>query len=135
MSGVVIHHLLFFFMSLVCEVRDGFCMLVCGNAGTSGVRRNRFARLLCFAGLLVYCRMAAGRISCAVIKILHFLQIMRFCMILRSNSELLCAMTNKCTMISQIYTLLNVSTISCNPQGACSQYLAKFHKYFKCSCW
>jgi len=59
---------------------------------------------VCFAsqGLLVYCRVAAGRISCVVIKILHFLQIMGFCMILKSNSELLCAMTNKCTIISQI---------------------------------
>jgi len=34
-------------------------------------------------------------------------------------------MTNKCTMISQIITLLHVSTISCHHQGACNQYLAK----------
>jgi len=32
-------------------------------------------------------------------------------------------------------TLLQVSTLSCHPQGACNQYLAKLHKYFKCSCW
>jgi len=44
-------------------------------------------------------------------------------------------MTNKCTIISQITTLLNVSTISYHPQGACNQYLAMLHKYFKCSCW
>jgi len=27
-------------------------------------------------------------------------------------------MTNKCTIISQIITLLHVSTLSCHPQGA-----------------
>ena len=26
------------------------------------------------------------------------------------------------------------STLSCHAQGACNQYLAKLHKYFKCSC-
>ena len=46
-----------------------------------------------------------------------------------------CTMTNKCTVISQIITLLHVTTQSCHPQGACNQYLAKLHKYFKCSCW
>jgi len=44
-------------------------------------------------------------------------------------------MTNKCTIISQIIVLLNVSTLSCHPQDACNQYLNKLHKYFKCSCW
>jgi len=44
-------------------------------------------------------------------------------------------MTNKCTIISQIITLVHVSTLSCHPQGACNQYFAKLHKYFKCSCW
>jgi len=45
-------------------------------------------------------------------------------------------MTNRCTIISQIITLLHVSTLSCHPhQGACNQYLAKLYKYFKCSCW
>jgi len=39
-------------------------------------------------------------------------------------------MTNKCTIISQIITLLHVSTLSCHPRGACNQYLAKLHKYF-----
>ena len=39
------------------------------------------------------------------------------------------------TIISQIITLLHVSTLSCHPQTACNQYLAKLHKYFKCSCW
>jgi len=48
---------------------------------------------------------------------------------------LFCTMTNKCTIISQIVTLLHVSTLSCHPQGACNQYLANLHKYFKCSCW
>jgi len=40
-----------------------------------------------------------------------------------------CTMTNKCTIISQIITLLQVSTLLCHPQGARSQYLAKLHKY------
>jgi len=40
-------------------------------------------------------------------------------------------MTNKCTIISQIIALLLVSTLSCHPQGASNQYLAKLHKYFK----
>ena len=44
-------------------------------------------------------------------------------------------MTNKCTVISQIITLLHVSTISRHPHGACNQYLAQLHKDSKCSCW
>ena len=48
---------------------------------------------------------------------------------------LFCTMTNKCTIISQIITLLHISTLSCHPQGACNQYLAKLHKYVKCSWW
>jgi len=43
-------------------------------------------------------------------------------------------MTNKCTIISQIITLLHDSTLSCHPQGACNQYLATLRMYFKCSC-
>ena len=39
---------------------------------------------------------------------------------------LFCTMTNKCTIISQIITLLHVSTLSCHPQTACNQYLAHF---------
>jgi len=30
-------------------------------------------------------------------------------------------MTNECTIISQIITLLHVSTPSCHPQWACNQ--------------
>jgi len=41
---------------------------------------------------------------------------------------------NKCAIISQIMTLLYFSILSCHPQRACNQYLAKLHKYFKCSC-
>jgi len=41
-------------------------------------------------------------------------------------------MANKCTSISQIITHLHVSTLSCNFQGACYQYLVKLHKCFKC---
>jgi hypothetical protein len=46
---------------------------------------------------------------------------------------LFCTMTNKCVIISQIITLLHVSTLSCHSQGACNQYLAKLHRYLKCS--
>jgi len=35
-------------------------------------------------------------------------------------------MTNKCTIISQIITLLHVSTLSCHPQGACNLYFASY---------
>jgi hypothetical protein len=45
-----------------------------------------------------------------------------------------CSMTNKCTIISQIITLLHISTLPCHPQGTCNQYVAKLHKYFKGSC-
>ena len=34
------------------------------------------------------------------------------------------------TIISQIITLLHVSTLSCHPQTACNKYLAKLHQYF-----
>ena len=50
------------------------------------------------------------------------------------TSYFVCTMTNKCTIISQIITFLHVSTLSCHPQGACNQYLAKLHQHFKCSC-
>jgi len=48
---------------------------------------------------------------------------------------LFCTTTNKHTIISQIITLLHVSTLSCHLQTACNQHLPKLHKYFKCSCW
>ena len=38
-------------------------------------------------------------------------------------------MTNECTIISQITTLIHISTHSYHPQGAYNQYLAKLHKY------
>jgi hypothetical protein len=47
---------------------------------------------------------------------------------------LFCKMNNKCTIISQIVSLLHVSTLSCHPQTACNQHLAKLHQFFKCSC-
>ena len=56
-------------------------------------------------------------------------------MSLRDTFVLFCTMTNNCTIISQIITLLHVSTLSCHPQGTCNQYLAKLHKCFKCNCW
>jgi hypothetical protein len=48
---------------------------------------------------------------------------------------LFCTMTNKYTVSLQIITLLHVSTLSCHPHGACNQYIAKLHEYFKCSWW
>ena len=42
-----------------------------------------------------------------------------------------CTLTNKCTIISQIITVLHVSTLSRHSQGACNQCHAKLHKYFK----
>jgi hypothetical protein len=51
-----------------------------------------------------------------------------------TRRALFCTMTNKCTFISQIITLLHVSTLLCLPQGACNQYLVRLYKYFKCSC-
>ena len=39
---------------------------------------------------------------------------------------LFCTVTNKCTVISQIITLLHVSTLSCHPQAACKQYLPSY---------
>jgi len=35
------------------------------------------------------------------------------------------------TIISQIITLLHVSTLSCHPQTACDQYLAKLQQVFQ----
>jgi len=43
-------------------------------------------------------------------------------------------MINNCTTISQVSTLLHVPTL-CHLQRACNQYLAKLHKYSKCSWW
>ena len=61
----------------------------------------------------------------------HYRVILRELVIntLPSYTSIFCTMTNKCTNISQIITLLHVSTLSCHPQGACNQYLAKLHKY------
>jgi hypothetical protein len=44
---------------------------------------------------------------------------------------LFCTVKNKCAIISQIITLLHVSTLSCHPQAACNQYRAKLHKYYR----
>jgi hypothetical protein len=57
------------------------------------------------------------------------------CCELWDKLSLFCTMTKNCTIISQIITILHVSTLSCHPRGAWNQYLAKLHKYFKCSCW
>ena len=43
---------------------------------------------------------------------------------------LFCAMTNKCTIISQIITLQKFSTLLCHSQGACNQRLVKLHNKF-----
>jgi hypothetical protein len=65
----------------------------------------------------------------------------------KSSIQLFCTMTNKCTIISQIITLLHVSTLSCHPQGACNRcFMHKTyvqhpncklyyqHPHFKCLC-
>jgi hypothetical protein len=49
-------------------------------------------------------------------------------------------MTNSCTIISQIITLLHVSTLSCHPQGACNQdlhlkYLCNLASYWLQAPW
>jgi len=46
---------------------------------------------------------------------------------------LFCTKANKCAIISQIITLLHVSTLSCHPQGACKQYFDTSHKSFQSS--
>jgi hypothetical protein len=40
---------------------------------------------------------------------------------------LFCTMTNKCTIISQIITLLHVSTLSCHPQGTFNLLAPEFY--------
>ena len=40
-------------------------------------------------------------------------------------------MTNKCTIISQIITLLHVSTVSCHPQGACNYLNCQVKQVFQ----
>ena len=42
-----------------------------------------------------------------------------------------CTMTNKYTIISQLITLLHVSTLSCHSQGSCNQYLCQFTQVFQ----
>jgi hypothetical protein len=53
----------------------------------------------------------------------------------QQTALLFCTMTNKGTIISQIITLLHVSTLLYLPQGFRSQYHVKLHKYVSCSCW
>ena len=43
---------------------------------------------------------------------------------------LFCTLSKQCKIISEIITPLHVSTLSCHPQRACNQYLAKLHQYF-----
>jgi hypothetical protein len=68
-------------------------------------------------------------------KVIAFLPAQKWFSGIQNILIFFCTLTNKCTIISQIITLLHVSTLSCHPQGTCNQYLAKLHKYFKCSCW
>jgi len=50
-------------------------------------------------------------------------------------TPVICTMTQqRHTIISQIITLLHVSTLSCYPQTACNQYFAKLHQYTKFCC-
>ena len=73
--------------------------------------------------------------KCFVI-ILYYDQQMHHYFINYYTPPVICTMANKCTVISQIILLLlHISTLPCHPKGACNQYLANLHKYFKCSCW
>jgi len=47
---------------------------------------------------------------------------------------LFCTMTNKCTIISQIITLLHVSTLSCHPQGASNQCFQNMYLHLLLFC-
>jgi len=40
-------------------------------------------------------------------------------------------MTNKCTIITQIITLLHVPAPSCHPQGACNQIFCQVTQVFQ----
>jgi hypothetical protein len=44
---------------------------------------------------------------------------------------LFCAMTNKCTTVSQIIMFQHVSTLSCRPRGACYQYICQVAQVFQ----
>jgi hypothetical protein len=44
--------------------------------------------------------------------------------------ELLSALNNQCTIISQIVTQLHVSTLTCHTHTPYNQYLARLHQYF-----
>ena len=63
-------------------------------------------------------------------KLSHYYMFRHYRVILRQL--VFCPMTNKCTIISQIITLLHVSTLSCHPQTACIlPYYQQMHNYFK----
>jgi hypothetical protein len=62
-------------------------------------------------------------------------QCIHYCNTYNVHLLLFCTLTNQCTIISQIITLLHVSTLPCHPQGFRNEHLAKLHKHFKRSCW
>jgi hypothetical protein len=68
-----------------------------------------------------------GYVAVCFIKIKYFFIYFSICTI---RLLLFCTVTNKCTIISQIITLLRVSTLSCHPRGTCNQYLAKLYKEY-----
>jgi hypothetical protein len=84
-----------------------------------------------FSGFVVVLFAFLGILYPNVLRIIYC----QLCMQLHKYEEffLFCTMTNKCTIISQIITLLHI--LSCHPQVACNQYFAKLHKHFKCNCW
>jgi hypothetical protein len=89
---------------------------------------------VCFCSLLIF-RELIYSLNKRTLHLYIINNFYKFFFICTMHLLLFCTMTNKCTIISQIITLLHVSTLSCHPQGVCNEYLAKLHKYFMCSCW
>ena len=87
--------------------------------------------------MLRHCRVILSLLSipCQVTPVFQMqLSVIQFTVKMFHSTSVFSTVTNKCTTISQIITLLHVSTLSCHPQTAYNQYLAKLHKYCKCSC-
>ena len=100
----------------------------------------------CTVHLLVFCTMTNRRtIISQIITLLHFstlsshpqgvcnqylVKLHQYFNTCTVHLLVFCTMTNRRTIISQIITLLHVSTLSSHPQGVCNQYLVKLHQYF-----
>ena len=100
------------------------------NFGAKGLRVTLLLSARTLSYLLEYCTVVS-MLQCEPIHNIYFFILIPCTVHLLS----FCTVTNKCTIISQIITLLHVSTLSFHPRGACNQHLVELHKYFKCSCW